>query len=88
MTHMSSNFTAEYDQFRQFLDRCPDSGASFGSLTEAVEEFQRYQRELADAKARLRTAEEQAQRGEVGPFDAQATMRRVNKRLASQNGAE
>lgn len=80
--------TAELDQFRDFLDQRQDGGASFKSLEEAVDNFRRYQRELADLKCKLQSAEEQANQGQVGQFDAQTTMRHVQERLARQNSAE
>ena len=51
---------------------------------QALEEYCRYQRELTDLKDKLRVAEEQSQRGQTGPFDAEETKRQVRERLAEQ----
>jgi hypothetical protein len=85
---MTTETTAELDQFRDFLNKRQDGGASFNSLDEAVDDFRRYQRELAALKCKLQSAEEQADQGQVGPFDAQTTMRHVQEKLARQDSAE
>jgi hypothetical protein len=85
---MSTGVSAEVDQFRDFLDKQQEGGTSFGSLVEVVDEFRRYQEELADLKAKLEVAEQQVRQGQVAAFDSQAIMQQVNKRLAKQCGAE
>ena len=85
---MATDVSAELNQFRDFLDKRQGNQASFSSLDEAVDEFRRHQRELTDLKAKLRVAEQQIDQGQIGPFDAQATMRRVNERLVEKNSAE
>ena len=85
---MATDVSAELDQFRDFLDKRQEGQASFSSLDEAVDEFRRHQRELASLKAKLQVAEEQLAQRQVGPFDVQATMRRVNERLTRKNSAE
>jgi len=74
---METHLPPELVQFKQFLDTSQQGGSSFGSLDEAVDEFRRYQRELADLKEKLRVAEQQVEKGQVGPFDVDATMRHV-----------
>ena len=48
----------------------------------AAEPDPEYRRQLADLKAKVLLAEEQSSRGESAPFDVNATMTRIEERLA------
>ncbi len=78
---MASELPSEVGQFQEFLDGRVDP---LGSLDEAVLEFREYQRQLADLKEKLRVGVEQCGRGEVGPFDAEETKRRLREQLAKE----
>ena len=76
---MASELPSEIGQFQEFLNGREDP---LGSLDEAVLEFREYQRQLADLKEKLRVGLDQCERGEVGPFDAEETKRRLREQLA------
>jgi hypothetical protein len=48
-----------------------------------LERFRQHQSELVDLKAKLRTAEEQSERGASAPFDAEQTKQYVRERLSN-----
>jgi len=81
---MPSNVSSEVDLFQEFLINCSENASLPGSLDDAVLEFREYQRQLADLQHKLRIAEQQSVRGEVGPFDAEATKQRLRDRLAQE----
>ena len=55
----------EVGSFQDFLSKRQD-GSNFESLDEAVRDFRRYQRELADARNKVQVGIEQSNRGEWG----------------------
>ncbi len=81
---MASELPSEVGLFQEFLDSRADRETPLGSLDEAVLEFREYQRQLADLKEKLRVGLEQSERGEVGPFDAEETKRRLREQLAKE----
>lgn len=81
---MASELPSEVGLFQEFLDSRVQGENPLGSLDEAVLEFREYQRQLADLKEKIRVGLEQCERGEVGPFDAEETKRRLGERLAKE----
>jgi len=81
---MSTDFSSEVGLFQEFLVSRSEGGSPPSSLDEAVNEFREYQRQLADLKEKIRAGLDQCERGEVGPFVADETMRRVRERLAKE----
>ncbi len=81
---MASANPSELELFHDFLGRQLASGEAGQSVGVAVERFRQYQRETADLRTKLRAAEEQSARGEVGPFDAEATKQALRQRLAAE----
>jgi len=68
----------EVQQFQQFLQERP---AGIASLDRAVSEFREYQEELDRFRDSLRVAEEQSARGESGPIDIEAKIKKLRERL-------
>jgi len=81
---MASNTPSEVGLFQEFLTSCTENAGLPGSLEEAVLEFRVYRRQLTDLQQKLHLAEQQSARGEVGPFDAEATKQRLRDRLAQE----
>jgi len=79
---------SEVGLFQEFLIGRTEIASLPGSLDEAVLEFRECQRQLADLQQKLHVAEQQSARGEVGPFDADATKQRLRDRLANEGIAE
>ena len=72
----------EVGSFQDFLSKRQD-GSNFESLDEAVRDFRRYQRELADARNKVQVGIEQSKRGECRPLDIDEVVSDVRDRLAS-----
>ena len=72
----------EVGSFQDFLSKRQD-GSNFESLDEAVRDFRRYQRELADARNKVQVGIEQSNRGECGPVDIDEVVSDGRDRLAS-----
>lgn len=85
---MSINILSEVGLFQEFLISRSARGPLSESLEDAVQEFRRYQQELAHLKNELQVGLEQCQRGESKPFDAESTKERLRERLASESSAE
>ena len=85
---MASELPYEVGQFQDFLSNRAESETPLASLDEAVSEFREYQRQLADLKDKLKVAEEQSARGEVGPFDAEATKKWLQEEIAKEGITE
>jgi len=77
---MTTEILSELELFQQFVSE----RLSNGSLDKAVEEFREYQRQLNELKTKLHVAEQQSANGQTGPFDAEATKRRLRERLAKE----
>ena len=78
---MATVLELELEAFHQFLDR---NGRESGTLEHAVEQFRTYQRELSDARARIREAKESSARGESKELNIEETIHSVRTRLAEE----
>jgi hypothetical protein len=80
---MITGSSSELQLFHDFLGQQLAAGGAAASVEGAVDEFRRYQQELAEIRAKLLVAEEQSNRGESAPFDAEASKLALRERLAS-----
>jgi len=71
---------SELGLFQEFLVSRTQGANLPGTLDEAVLEFREYQQQFTDLQKKLRVAEQQNARGEVAPFDAEATKQRLRDR--------
>jgi len=81
---MVVNTPNEVELLQDFLAERTANGNGPSTIDEALDQFAKYQAELADLKGKLREAEEQSDQGKTGPFDPEATKRAVRERLAKK----
>jgi hypothetical protein len=81
---MSTDLQLDFDAFHAFLDgRIGQAPGSF-SLEDALSEFRAYQRELADARAKVVEAKVVSKRGESAELDIDQVVREVTEELAAK----
>ncbi len=89
MPHPPTNAgPSEVGLFQKFLVSRTQGASLPGTLDEAVLEFREYQQQFTNLQQKLRVAEQQSARGEVAPFDAEATKQRLRDRLAKKNRSD
>jgi hypothetical protein len=81
---MSTDLHTDWDAFNAFVDGRLGHDRDGLSLEDAVHEFRAYQRELADARAKVREAKSASARGDSGELDIDALVREVNHDLAGE----
>jgi len=79
---MATETLSELELFHQFVGQRLAAGRADESVDAALDDFRQQHPQLADLRAKIRVAQEQSQRGESGPFDADETKRAVRDRLA------
>jgi len=79
---MIAGSSSELQLFHDFLGQQLATGGAEVSVEGAVDEFRKYQQELAEIRTKLLVAEEQSNRGESAPFDAEASKLALHQRLA------
>jgi hypothetical protein len=83
---MIAGNSSELQLFHEYLGQQLATGGAPISVEGAVVEFRKYQQELAELREKLLVAEQQSERGESAPFDAEATKLALRDRLASLSG--
>ena len=83
---MIAGSSSELQLFHEYLGQQLATGGSANSVEGAVVEFRKYQQELAELREKLLVAEQQSERGESVPFDAEASKQALRDRLSSLGG--
>lgn len=81
---MSTDLRTEQDAFNAFIDGRLGRVRSGLSLEGALTEFRAYQRELADARAKVQEAKEPSRRGESAELDVDQLVQEVTDELAAE----
>ena len=74
----------ERDAFNAFIDGRLGQASRDLSLEDALSEFRAYQRELADARAKVQQAKESSRRGESAELDIDQFVQEVNGELNAE----
>jgi hypothetical protein len=85
---MSTDLITDWDAFNAFVDARLGRVRSGLSLEDALSEFRAYQRELVDARAKIREARQSSARGESVELDIDRLIQEVNSDLASEGICE
>lgn len=75
--HLSPNPT-EIELLQRYIARRMENGGA-NSVDELVSDFRQYQRQLNDARAKVKEAEESHARGESGPLDLDSILDRARQ---------
>ena len=81
---MSSDLATERDAFNAFIDGRLGQDRGVLNLEDALNEFRAYQRELADARAKVKEAKASSSRGESAELDIDQLVQEVTDELAAE----
>ena len=84
---MIAGSSSELQLFHEYLGQQLATGGAAISVEGAVVEFRKYQQELAELREKLLVAEQQSERSESAPFNAEASKQALRDRLASLGGS-
>jgi hypothetical protein len=66
---MATDLSSERDGFNKFIDERLGGGSNGLSLEQALTKYRQYQRELEEARAKLRAAEDDVVAGRISTLD-------------------
>jgi hypothetical protein len=84
MEAMDGSLHTERDAFNAFFDNRLGPTSGTPNLEAALVEFRDYQRELAEAKAKVLEAKAASQRGETAELDIDRLIQEVTDELAAE----
>ena len=85
---MDTQLQIDRDAFNAFIDSRFSQGSPKLVLEEALSEFRAYQRELADARAKVQQAKSSSRRGESAELDVDQLVREVTDDLNAEGICE